>query len=53
MYKVYNRDIPRILEKYYIKNRNIHDHATRQTDYIHIARADTNPRNMTMRFHGG
>ena len=53
MSKVYHRDIPRILEKHYITDRNIHDYATRQTDYIHIAYADTNWRNVTMRYHGG
>ena len=53
MCKVYHRDIPRVLENHYIKNRNIHDYATWQTDYIHIVHADTNRCNMTMRFQGG
>ena len=53
MCKVYHWDFPRVFENYYIKNSNIHDHVTRQTDYIHIVHADTNLRNMTMRFQGG
>ena len=53
MYKVYHRDVPKILETYYTENRNIHDHDTRQINYIHIAHADTNRRDMSMRFQGG
>ena len=53
MYKVYHRDVPKIFETYYTENRNIHDHDTRQINYIHIAHADTNRRDMSMRFQGG
>ena len=53
MYKVYHRDVPKIFKTYYIENHNIHDHFTRQINYIHIAHADTNRRNMYMWFQGG
>ena len=53
MYKVYHHDVPTVFENYYIENRDIHDYGTRQINYIHIAHAETNRRNMTMRIQGG
>ena len=53
VYKVYHGDIPRVLENWYTENHNIHDYATRKTDFIRIAHADTNRHHMTMRFQGG
>ena len=53
MHKLYHRDVPKIFENYYIETRNIHDHDTRQINYIHIAHADTNRRNVSMAFQGG
>ena len=34
---LYHCDVPKIFETCYTENRNIHDHDTRQINYIHIA----------------
>ena len=42
-----------MVETYNTENRNIHDHATRQIIYTHIAHLDKNQHNMVIQFQLG
>ena len=52
MYKVFYKDVPQIVNEYFLPNNEFHDHNTRQKDNINLVIVKTNRKDMTMRYQG-